>query len=237
MITGDHAATAATIRGKLRLADEIRAINGSSIVVMNSTELQELVGRTEVFARANPEHKLRLVEALQDRGEVVAMTGDGVNDAPALKRADGGVAMGCKGTEAEKEAAEIVLADDNFASIVAAVEEGRTAYNNIRNAITFILPTNGGEAGMVLIAVLLGISLPITPVQILWVNMITAVTLSLAIAFEQSEADSLHRSPRNPTEALLSRYLVWRILLVTALLVTGSLGLFYGKCKAAPGLR
>jgi magnesium-transporting ATPase (P-type) len=143
-----------------------------------------------------------------------------------LKRADVGVAMGCKGTEAAKEAAEIVLADDNFASIVAAVEEGRTAYDNIRKAIIFTLPTNGGEAGMVLVAILLGMTLPITPVQILWVNMVTEVTLSLALAFEQPESDIMRRSPRAPSEPLLSRWLAWRIVLVSVLLVLGSMGLF-----------
>ena len=226
MITGDHAATAGAIGQGLALADRIHTVTGASLDAMDDAQLQDLVARTDVFARASPEHKLRLVQALQARGEVVAMTGDGVNDAPALKKADVGVAMGCKGTEAAKESAEIVLADDNFASIVAAVEEGRTAYDNIRKAITFILPTNGGEAGMVLIAVLLGINLPITPVQILWVNMVTAVTLSLAIAFEQAEADIMRRPPRDPKEPLLSRFLIWRIILVSALLVAGSLGLF-----------
>ncbi|OGB20941.1 MAG: carbonate dehydratase [Burkholderiales bacterium RIFCSPLOWO2_02_FULL_57_36] len=226
MITGDHVATASAIGQRLALAARIRTVTGASLDAMDDTQLQELVAETEVFARASPEHKLRLVKALQARGEVVAMTGDGVNDAPALKRADVGVAMGCKGTEAAKEAAEIVLADDNFASIVAAVEEGRTAYDNIRKAFTFILPTNGGEAGMVLIAILLGINLPITPVQILWVNMVTAVTLSLAIAFEQGEADIMRRPPRDPKEPLLSRFLIWRIVLVSVLLVAGSLGLF-----------
>lgn len=226
MITGDHVATASAIGRQLGLAPDIRAVAGGSIDALDDAALQDLVAETDVFARASPAHKLRLVSALQARGNVVAMTGDGVNDAPALKRADVGVAMGCKGTEAAKEAAEIVLADDNFASIVAAVEEGRTAYDNIRKAILFILPTNGGEAGMVLIAILLGMTLPITPVQILWVNMITAVTLSLAIAFERSERDTMRRRPRDPGEPLLSRYLVWRIVFVSVLLVAGSLGLF-----------
>lgn len=226
MITGDHVDTAAAIGRQLGLATEIRAVTGVSIDGLPDEALQEIVSSTDVFARASPEHKLRLVHALQAQGQIVAMTGDGVNDAPALKRADVGVAMGLKGTEAAKEAAEIVLADDNFASIVAAVEEGRTAYDNIRKAILFILPTNGGEAGMILVAVLMGMTLPITPVQILWVNMITAVTLSLAIAFERPEADTMRRPPRDPAESLLSRYLVWRIALVSVLLVMGSLGLF-----------
>ena len=226
MITGDHAATACAIGERLALAPQVRAVTGASLDALDDVALRQLVMETEVFARASPEHKLRLVQALQDCGEVVAMTGDGVNDAPALKRADVGVAMGCKGTEAAKEAGEIVLADDNFASIVAAVEEGRTAYDNIRKAIAFTLPTNGGEAGMLIVAILLGITLPITAVQILWVNMVTSVTLALALVFESAESDIMHRPPRRPTEPLLSRWLVWRIVMVSTLLVMGSMGLF-----------
>jgi magnesium-transporting ATPase (P-type) len=188
--------------------------------------LDATVREVSVYARVNPEHKLRIVRALQRQGAIVAMTGDGVNDAPALKRADVGVAMGHKGTEAAKEAAEIVLADDNFASIAAAVEEGRTVYDNIRKAIVFTLPTNLGEAGMLLVAILFGLPLPITPVQILWVNMITEVTLGLAIAFEKPEADIMQRQPRNPNESLLSPFLVWRIAFVSLLMVAAALGLF-----------
>ena len=226
MITGDHAATAGAIGERLALAPQVRTVTGTSLDALDDDALRELVMQTEVFARASPQHKLRLVKALQDCGEIVAMTGDGVNDAPALKRADVGVAMGCKGTEAAKEAAEIVLADDNFASIVAAVEEGRTAYDNIRKAIAFALPTNCGEAGMLIVAILLGITLPITAVQILWVNMVTSVTLSLALVFEHPESDIMRRAPRSPTEPLLSRWLAWRILLVSALLIMGCMGLY-----------
>jgi len=236
MITGDHSATATAIGRQLALAESIQTVSGSSLNDMNAAKLQEVALACAVFARANPEHKLRLVNALQAHGEVVAMTGDGVNDAPALKSADVGVAMGRKGTEAAKEAAEIVLADDNFASIVAAVEEGRTVYDNIRKALIFILPTNGGEAGMVLVSILLGITLPITPVQILWVNMITEVTLSLAIAFEKPEPDVMHRPPRSPHEPLLSRMLVWRVILVSILLVAGSMGLFLWELDRGAGL-
>ena len=227
MITGDHAVTAAAIARAMGLSrGDSKALTGADIEAMAQTALRQAVRDVDVFARASPEHKLRLVEAMQANGEVVAMTGDGVNDAPALKRADVGVAMGHKGTEAAKEAAEMVLADDNFASIAAAVEEGRTVYDNLRKAVLFILPTNGGEAAMVLIAVLLGMTLPITPVQILWVNMITAVTLSLAIAFEHPEPGLMARPPRDPKEPLVNGFMLWRIAFVTVLLAATSFGIF-----------
>ena len=226
MITGDHAATARAIGERLGLAAEVNAISGAQIESMSDEALQRIVADTEIFARASPEHKLRLVRALQARGEVVAMTGDGVNDAPALKRADVGVAMGRNGTEAAKEAAEMVLADDNFASVAAAVEEGRTVYDNLRKAIAFILPTNVGQGGILLAAVVLGMTLPMTPAQILWVNMVTAVTLALALAFEAPERDIMARPPRDPAEPLLTRFLVWRVLFVGLLLVGGGLGMF-----------
>jgi magnesium-transporting ATPase (P-type) len=185
MITGDHAVTAARHRRRMGIGATAEGVlTGAEIEALDDEALREIVREVDVFARASPEHKLRLVEALQANGEVVAMTGDGVNDAPALKRADVGVAMGCKGTEAAKEAAEMVLADDNFASIAAAVEEGRTVYDNLRKAIVLCCcrPTAARPAMVAdLAAVLLGLTLPITPVQILWVNMVTAVTLSLAL--------------------------------------------------------
>ncbi|MFN7087045.1 MAG: cation-transporting P-type ATPase [Burkholderiales bacterium] len=226
MITGDHVATARAIGLQLGIGDSTAALCGADLERMDDTQLRDAAAHADVFARASPEHKLRLVQALQAQGEIVAMTGDGVNDAPALKRADVGVAMGIKGTEAAKEAAEMVLADDNFASIAHAVEEGRTVYDNLKKAILFILPTNCGEAGVIMLAVLLGTALPITAVQILWVNMITEVTLSLAIAFEPAEADVMRRPPRDPVEPLLSGFLVWRIVLVSALLVAACFGLF-----------
>lgn len=226
MITGDHAATALAIGKQLGLDESVRAMTGAEIETFDDARLRDVVGEVDVFARASPEHKLRLVEALQSLGEVTAMTGDGVNDAPALRRADIGVAMGRKGTEAAKEAAEMVLADDNFASIAHAVEEGRTVYGNLKKAIVFILPTNAAQAGMVLIAILLGLTLPITPVQILWVNMVTAVTLALALAFEHPEPEAMRRPPRDPREPLLTRFMLWRIVFVTLFLVAGSLGLF-----------
>jgi len=226
MITGDHAATAAAIGARLGLDMHAGVLTGIELEKMDDAALKTAAGEIEVFARASPEHKLRLVKALQSQGQIVAMTGDGVNDAPALKRADVGVAMGKKGTEAAKEASEMVLADDNFASITAAIEEGRTVYGNLRKAIVYILPTNGGEAGILLIAILLGIALPITPVQILWINMVTAVTLSLSLAFERPEAGVMRRPPRDPREPLISGFLMWRVVLVSVLMVAGSLGLF-----------
>ncbi|HKB59341.1 MAG TPA: cation-transporting P-type ATPase [Gallionellaceae bacterium] len=225
MITGDHAATARAIGARMGIANE-RVIAGVELDALDSDALRRVVGDIDIFARASPEHKLRLVEALQANGEIVAMTGDGVNDSPALKRADIGLAMGRKGTEAAKEAAEMVLADDNFATIADAVEEGRTIYDNIQKAIAFIMPTNGAEAWMVLFAVLFGITLPITPVQILWINMVTAITLALALSFETPEPGIMHRPPRAAAASILSGFLVWRIVFVSVLLTTGSMGLF-----------
>lgn len=236
MITGDHIETARAIGAQLGLATRVEALSGVEIETMDDAQLAAVVKKTDIFARASPEHKLRLVQALQRNGEVVAMTGDGVNDAPALKRADVGVAMGGKGTEVAKEAAEMVLTDDNFASITAAVEEGRAVYDNIRKSIAFILPTGGGETGMLLIAILFGLTLPITPVQILWVNMITAVTLSLALAFETPEADVMGRPPRDTHEPLLTGFLVWRIAFVTLLLTSGGIGLFLWELRQGASL-
>ncbi|UCH41114.1 MAG: cation-transporting P-type ATPase [Gammaproteobacteria bacterium] len=226
MITGDHAVTAVAIGTQMVIGDGETVLAGHEIEAMDDEQLRAAVDGVDIFARSSPEHKLRLVRALQANGHVVAMTGDGVNDAPALKRADVGVAMGQQGTEVAKEAAEMVLADDNFASIANAVEEGRTVYDNLKKAILFILPTNGGEALTIIGAIALGRALPITPVQILWVNMITAVTLALALAFEPSEKGVMQRPPRNPREALLTPMFVWRILFVSLILVAGTFGLF-----------
>jgi len=226
MITGDHMTTARAVGAAMDIGDGARAVLGAELQALRDEDLRSLVMRTDVFARSSPEHKLRIVEALQAQGHVVAMTGDGVNDAPALKRADVGVAMGRAGTEVARQAAEMVLSDDNFASIESAVEEGRTVYDNIRKAILFILPTNAAEAMMVLLAVILGRALPITPLQILWVNMITAVTLALALAFEPPEKDIMQRPPRHPDEPLLGRLVIWRISFVSLIVVAGTFGLF-----------
>jgi len=225
MITGDHADTARAIAAQLGIGNG-QALTGIELDAMDDEALRQAVREVDVFARSSPEHKLRLVTAMQANGEIVAMTGDGVNDAPALKRADIGVAMGMKGTEVAKEAAEMVLADDNFATIAHAVREGRTVYDNIKKAIVFIMPTNGGEAGIVLIAILFGMALPLTPVQILWVNMVTAVTLALALSFEKAEPDVMQRVPRAADAPLLTGFMVWRISFVSILLALGVVALF-----------
>ncbi len=227
MITGDHAATARAIAEQLELENSRDVLTGQDLELMSDADLRGRVKEVDVYARVSPEHKLRLVQMLQAEGWIVAMTGDGVNDAPALKRADVGTAMGHAGSEAAKEAAEMVLADDNFASIVHAVEEGRTVYDNLKKAILFILPTNGGEALVILAAIVMGFKeLPLTPVQILWVNMITAVTLALSLAFEPPEKNVMRRPPRKAKEPLLTSHLVWRIAFVAIILMSGTFGLF-----------
>ena len=226
MITGDHGLTATAIGEQIGMQTGEGAVTGRMLDITGEDELKLLVQKTDIFARVSPEHKLRLVKALQANDQVVAMTGDGINDAPALKRADMGVAMGLKGTEAAKEAAEMVLADDNFASIVHAVEEGRTVYDNIKKTLAFVLPTNGAQAGMVIASVMMGISLPITPLQILWINMVTSVTLGLSLAFEPPEGDVMQRPPRPTKEPLLTPFLAWRIIFISTIIVMGTLGLF-----------
>ncbi len=226
MITGDHVVTARAIGAQMGIGNGESAIEGAELARYDDAELQQAVRRSDIFARVSPEQKLQLVTALQAQDQVVAMTGDGVNDAPALKRADVGVAMGINGTEVAKEASEMVLTDDNFASIAKAVEEGRTVYDNLKKAILFILPTNGGEAFTIIAAIAFGRMLPITPAQILWVNMITAVTLALALAFEPAEQQVMRRPPRNSREPILSGFLIWRILFVSLILVVGTFGLF-----------
>ena len=226
MITGDHADTAVAIAAELALADNPQVVTGAELDGVSDDELRALAPAVSVFARTSPEHKLRIVRALQANGEVVAMTGDGVNDAPSLKQADIGIAMGRKGTEAAKEAAQMVLLDDNFASIVAAVQEGRTVYDNIRKVIAWTLPTNGGQTLSVVLAILLGLALPMTPVQILWINTITGVTLALVLAFEPTEAKVMQRAPRQRDAPLLSRFVLRRIGIVSVLFAIGVFGIF-----------
>ncbi|CQR42575.1 putative cation-transporting ATPase F [Thiomonas sp. CB3] len=225
MITGDHAATAAAIGAQIGLNATL-PLDGARIDPLDEAALRRALLQTDVIARASPEHKLRLVRALQADGELVAMTGDGVNDAPALKAADIGVAMGRRGTDAAREAADLVLTDDNFATIARAVREGRAVFDNIKKSLLFILPTNIGEAGVILFALLAGLSLPVTASQILWVNMVSAVTLSLALAFEPPEIDVMQRPPRSPAEPLITRSMLVRIGFVSLLMGATTFGIF-----------
>ncbi|MDL1864437.1 cation-transporting P-type ATPase [Betaproteobacteria bacterium PRO5] len=226
MITGDHAETARAVGVQLSIGAGRPVLTGMEIAAMDDDTLRDIVMDVDIFARTSPEHKLRLVKALQAGGQVVAMTGDGVNDAPALKRADVGVAMGMKGTEAAKEASDMVLADDNFATIAYAVREGRVVYDNLKKFILFMLPTNGGEALVIIAAILFEFTLPLTPAQVLWINMVTVSTLGLALAFEPAERNIMNHRPRSPKEALLSGFFVWRVLMVSVLMMIGGLGLF-----------
>jgi magnesium-transporting ATPase (P-type) len=236
MITGDHAATAAAIAAQLGLDRGGRVLTGAELDRLDEESFAEEVRRTAVFARTAPEHKLRIVRALQASGAVVAMTGDGVNDAPSLKQADVGVAMGIKGTEAAKEAAEMVLLDDNFASIVAAVHEGRVVHDNIRKVVAWTLPTNGGEALTVIAALFFGLVLPMTPAQILWVNLVAEAALGLALAFEPAEPGVMRRPPRRPEAPLLSHFLLWRVVVVSLLFAAVSLGVFFAALEAGRDL-
>jgi cation-transporting P-type ATPase F len=230
MITGDHAITAMAIARQLGLINEnesqVLALSGRELSEQSDETLIETAEQAVVFARVAPEQKLRLVQALQATGHVVAMTGDGVNDAPALRQANIGVAMGITGTEVAKEASDMVLTDDNFSSIAAAVEEGRGVYDNLVKFITWTLPTNLGEGLVILAAVFAGSQLPLLPVQILWVNMTTAVLLGLMLAFEPKEPGIMNRSPRNPDHPLLTGELIGRICLVGFLLLLFAFGLF-----------
>jgi Ca2+-transporting ATPase len=234
MITGDHALTARAIAHQIGLSRDENALvfTGKQLAEMTDQDLGNAVEVSSVFARVAPEQKLRLVEALQSKGEIVAMTGDGVNDAPALKQADIGVAMGISGTEVAKEAADMVLTNDNFASIEAAVEEGRTVYRNLLKTIGFILPVNGGEAMTILIGILAAGTLPILPVQILWVNMVSSVALSATLAFEPKSRDTMQRSPRHPHEPLLTRKLLWRILIIATFNLVAVFGMFEWAVQA-----
>lgn len=243
MITGDHAGTAVAIARELGIVDDAghprgpgsagsrsgapAVLTGAELEAMTPSELRAVVRDVDVYARTSPEHKIRIVAALQAHHQVVAMTGDGVNDAPALRQADVGVAMGIKGTEATKEAAEVVLADDNFATIERAVEEGRRIYDNIRKSVLFLLPTNGAQALVILVAVLFGLTMPITPVQVLWINMVTAVTLSLSLAYEKGEPGIMRRPPRDPDVPLVDGRALRRVLLVSVLIGGITLAVFY----------
>ncbi len=235
MITGDHPATAGAIAARIGLSGSgdsekngslKRVLTGRDLQQLNDVELVAAARESTVFARATPEQKIRLVRALQEDGQVVAMTGDGVNDAPALKQADIGVAMGITGTDVSKEAADMVLTDDNFSSIEAAVEEGRGVFDNLTKFIVWTLPTNLGEGLVIMAAIFFGVTLPILPVQILWINMTTAGFLGLMLAFEPKEPVIMQRPPRDPQIPILTSELIIRIFLVGILLLIGAFGLF-----------
>ena len=228
MITGDHALTAAAIGKQIGLCQEDcgNVITGSELSGLSDEELIEKADKTNVFARVAPEQKLRLVEALQARGHIVAMTGDGVNDAPALKQANVGVAMGITGTDVSKEAADMILTDDNFVSIEAAVEEGRGVFDNLTKFIAWTLPTNLGEGMVLLAAIITGAVLPILPIQLLWINMVTAGILGMTLSLEPKEPDLMLRKPRDPNAPILSGMVIWRIVLVSLFILVGAFGLF-----------
>jgi Ca2+-transporting ATPase len=235
MITGDHPLTARQIAWELGItgdgqpldSSQVRPLTGLDLARMPVEELEEVVEEVAVYARVSPEHKLKIVQALQDRGHIVAMTGDGVNDAPALKKADIGVAMGVTGTDVSKEAADAVLLDDNFATIVAAVKEGRTIYDNIRKFIKYTLTSNAGEIWVMLLAPFLGMPLPLLPLQILWVNLVTDGLPGLALTLEPSERDAMRRPPHPPGESIFGRRMGWDVLWVGLLMGLVSLGLGY----------
>jgi len=225
MITGDHEKTALAIAEKVGIETQ-GALTGSRLDEIEDSELEAILTDISVFARTSPEHKLKIVQHLQKRGEVVAVTGDGINDAPALRTAEIGIAMGITGTEVSREAADMILADDNFASIVAAVEEGRDVYGKISKIILWTLPTNGGEGLSMMAALLLGLTLPLLPLHILWINTVTAIGLGTTLIAEPKERDLLNRPPRPASEPLLQPLIKKLVILVSVLMVTGALTLF-----------
>jgi Ca2+-transporting ATPase len=228
MITGDHPITAKEIAKQLNIAKPgDRVVTGRELAVMSMEELKEIVEHVPVFARVAPEHKLNIVQALQEKGHIVAMTGDGVNDAPALRKSDIGVAMGITGTDVSKEAAEMVLLDDNFATIVRAVKEGRTIYDNVRKFLQYILTSNAGEIYVMLFGPLLGMPLPLIPLQILWINLVTDGLPGLALSVEPSEKDTMTRPPYAPNESIFSRGIGPRVLWAGLLMGLVSLGVGY----------
>jgi Ca2+-transporting ATPase len=242
MITGDHAGTAVAIGRQLGLVQEATAsphplaLTGKELAALSDQQLIEAAGNVSVFARVTPEQKLRLVEALQARGHVVAMTGDGVNDGPAIKQADIGVAMGITGTEVAKEASDMVLTDDNFASIEAAVEEGRNVFDNLTKIITWALPSNLGQGLVILAAALAGATLPILPLQVLWINMTTGGVLGLFLALEPKERDLMQRPPRAPGAPILTGRMLAQVVLAGVLILIAAFGLFQWELRRGAGV-
>ena len=236
MITGDHPMTACVIGQQIGIHSE-EVLTGREVDSMGSEELKRAVKGTCVFARATPENKLRIVEALQHHGKVVAMTGDGVNDSPALKRADIGVAMGITGTHVAKAASNMILADDNFATIVEAVRRGRTVYDNLKKVLLFVLPTNGGQSFSILISLILGFTVPIVPVQILWVNLITSITLGIVLAFDQEDPKVMERKPRRKGKRILGQLLTWRMIYVSLMLSAAVIGNFQWELDTGSTVR
>jgi Ca2+-transporting ATPase len=244
MITGDHKETAQAIGAQLNILTDAKAVTGAQLAEMSEDQMQQVVRTTNVFARVAPEHKLKLVKALQANNQVVAMTGDGVNDAPALKQSNIGVAMGITGTAVSKEAADIVLTDDNFASIAAAVEEGRRVYDNLIKSLVFVLPTNLGLAMILMAAVIFfpfllnpatglkELLLPMAPTQLLWINLVATVALALPLAFEAKEPNVMRRPPRSPDAPVLSGFVIMRTFVAAALMTIGAVGLFLWEYNA-----
>jgi Ca2+-transporting ATPase len=227
MITGDHAATALAIAKQIGIAGDGKVISGSDIDAMDKPALVQATLRSGVFARVSPSHKLKIMEALRQQGHVVAMTGDGVNDAPALKGADIGIAMGQSGTEVAKEAADMILTDDNFATIVHAIEEGRVIFSNLRRVVFFLVATNLGEILTMITALMIGMELPLTAVMILWVNLATDGACTIPLGVEPKHWNVLKQPPRNPRESILNRSLVWRMVLLTPFMAAGTLLMFW----------
>ncbi|MFP4580035.1 MAG: cation-translocating P-type ATPase, partial [Candidatus Sumerlaeia bacterium] len=227
LITGDYAATALAIARSIGVSDSDKALSADDVEQMDKRELAEATLDTGVFARVSPAHKLKIMEALKDQGQVVAMTGDGVNDAPALKGADIGVAMGQGGTEVAREAADMVLTDDNFATIVEAVEEGRTIYANLRRVVFFLLATNLGEILTLTLALVLGVDLPLTAVMVLWVNLVTDGACTIPLGVEPRHWDVLKQPPRDPKESIVNTVMIQRMAILTPIMAIGTLALFY----------
>jgi Ca2+-transporting ATPase len=233
MITGDHPLTAQHVAREIGIASHGRVLTGRDLDRLSVQDLEGVVDEVSIYARVSPEHKLKIIEALQHRGHIVAMTGDGVNDAPALRKADVGVAMGVTGTDVAREAADIVLLDDNFATIVAAVEEGRTIYDNIRKFVRYLVTSNSGEIIVMAAAPFLGMPLPLLPLQILWINLVTDGPPALALSVEPAEPDVMRRPPYPPVETVLSRGMGWYVVAVGSFMGLLSLGLGYAYWRAA----